>query len=270
MRIHIVQKGDTLWKIAQKYGVNFEQLKSMNTHIANPDAIMPGMKIKIPTTAGYVKKEMPVKEMPVKKEKPIAEHPFAQEKPQALPVEEEMPVPEQPKEIMKEVPKPIYMPKPPQTIIPAIDINNYYMLNMAKMQVEQPQPIQQPITVPTPPTLPPMKEMPVLEEEKEEPIAPEMEEVQEEVAPAPQPQPQPFVYMQPVYPCIPVTPLMPGTGMPCHSFVPVMQPAGYHSTCQGHYFMPMGTGYQLPMPMMQQPYDPALQQGIYGQPGISG
>ena len=60
MKIHIVQKGDTLWKIAKKYGVNFEELKKMNSQLSNPDMIMPGMKIKVPTTGGNIKKEAPI------------------------------------------------------------------------------------------------------------------------------------------------------------------------------------------------------------------
>ncbi|MEH6944270.1 SafA/ExsA family spore coat assembly protein, partial [Bacillus sp. JJ722] len=48
MKIHIVQKGDTLWKLAKKYGVHFEELKKLNSQLSNPDMIMPGMKIKIP------------------------------------------------------------------------------------------------------------------------------------------------------------------------------------------------------------------------------
>ncbi|GAA0354924.1 SafA/ExsA family spore coat assembly protein [Bacillus horti] len=51
MKIHIVQKGDTLWKLAEQYGVNFEELKKANSQLSNPDLIMPGMKIKIPTGA---------------------------------------------------------------------------------------------------------------------------------------------------------------------------------------------------------------------------
>ncbi|MGE7693040.1 LysM peptidoglycan-binding domain-containing protein [Lysinibacillus sp. NPDC094177] len=48
MRIHIVQKGDTLWKIAKEYGVSFEDLKRLNAHLANPDYIVPGMEIILP------------------------------------------------------------------------------------------------------------------------------------------------------------------------------------------------------------------------------
>ena len=51
LRIHIVQKGDTLWKIAQKYNVDFEELKRLNSHLSDPNTLMPGMKIKIPS--GY-------------------------------------------------------------------------------------------------------------------------------------------------------------------------------------------------------------------------
>ncbi|MHA6252131.1 LysM peptidoglycan-binding domain-containing protein [Oceanobacillus sp. CAU 1775] len=50
MKIHIVQKGDTLWEISQKYNVDFEELKELNAHLASPDMIMPGMKIRIPST----------------------------------------------------------------------------------------------------------------------------------------------------------------------------------------------------------------------------
>lgn len=74
MKIHIVQKGDTLWKIAKTYNVEFTELKKANVHIASPDMIMPGMKIKIPTDDKHVKHETKQKkdikksmELPVKK-----------------------------------------------------------------------------------------------------------------------------------------------------------------------------------------------------------
>src|SRR5699024_11682196 len=46
--IYIVQKDDTLFKIAKKHKVTVEEIIRLNTHIANPDYIMPGMKIKLP------------------------------------------------------------------------------------------------------------------------------------------------------------------------------------------------------------------------------
>lgn len=67
MKIHIVQKGDTLWEISQKYNVDFEELKEMNAHLASPDMIMPGMKIRIPsaTKLKESKKQMNKKEIVV-------------------------------------------------------------------------------------------------------------------------------------------------------------------------------------------------------------
>lgn len=73
MKIHVVQKGETLWKIAQKYGVDFEQVKQLNTQLSNPDMVMPGMKIKIPSTTKQVTKEVPVQK---EVEQYPAKHPY--------------------------------------------------------------------------------------------------------------------------------------------------------------------------------------------------
>ncbi|MFC2948472.1 SafA/ExsA family spore coat assembly protein [Virgibacillus sediminis] len=87
MKIHIVQKGDTLWEIAQQYGVDFEQLKDMNSQLSSPDMIMPGMKIKIPGTSKAVKKDnQQLKETQKKEvEKPKAPKP---PKPQLQPAKQ--------------------------------------------------------------------------------------------------------------------------------------------------------------------------------------
>lgn len=58
MKIHIVQKGETVWEIANKYGVDFEQVKESNPQISSPDMIMPGMKLKIPSSTKKVKKDV--------------------------------------------------------------------------------------------------------------------------------------------------------------------------------------------------------------------
>ncbi|WP_173916020.1 SafA/ExsA family spore coat assembly protein [Halobacillus sp. Marseille-Q1614] len=102
MRIHIVQKGDTLWKISKKYGVDFEELKAVNSQLSNPDMIMPGMKIKVPQGKKQVKKEAP-KEMP-KKEMPIKEMPKKEMPKKEAPVEE-MPKQEAPPKKAAPVPK---------------------------------------------------------------------------------------------------------------------------------------------------------------------
>ncbi|GGA35418.1 LysM peptidoglycan-binding domain-containing protein [Psychrobacillus lasiicapitis] len=69
MQIHIVEKGDTLWKISRSYGVSFEELKRLNAHLANPEYIVPGMKIFIPDTKSMESVNHPYSEnRPVKKE----------------------------------------------------------------------------------------------------------------------------------------------------------------------------------------------------------
>ncbi|WP_374717088.1 SafA/ExsA family spore coat assembly protein [Geobacillus thermodenitrificans] len=116
MKIHIVQKGDTLWKIAQKYGVDFEQLKKINGHLSDPNMIMPGMKIKVPTAGVPIKKETKTY-APSKKPK-VGEHPYAETKPfvsfnidaemdtaSGAVSENEIPVNEAPKAVEKEKPK---------------------------------------------------------------------------------------------------------------------------------------------------------------------
>ncbi|RLQ98079.1 LysM peptidoglycan-binding domain-containing protein [Falsibacillus albus] len=214
MKIHIVQKGDTLWKIAKKYGVNFEELKKMNAQLSNPDMIMPGMKIKVPTSGGNINKE--VGGAKVSYGSNPKEHPYTNQKPihKEAPVApmKEMPKKEAP---VKEVPKPIYAPKIPQPVIPEIDINNYYMMNMANMQMQsQPQ---------APPVPPKPKEIPKEEPKAEKPIE------------GGQP--------EPMY-CVPVTPVMPGSGF-CPPGPGHMMPHHMMPQVQGAYTMPMQ------QPMMQ-------------------
>ncbi|MFM1652383.1 SafA/ExsA family spore coat assembly protein [Brevibacillus sp. B_LB10_24] len=55
MKIHIAQKGDTMWKIANEYGVDFQELLRTNSQLKNPDRISPGVKIKLPA------KQVPLK-----------------------------------------------------------------------------------------------------------------------------------------------------------------------------------------------------------------
>ncbi|WP_052352841.1 SafA/ExsA family spore coat assembly protein, partial [Neobacillus dielmonensis] len=262
MKIHIVQKGDTLWKIAKKYGVNFEELKKLNTQLSNPDMIMPGMKIKVPTTGGTIKKEGPVSNPGVKKEVPLKEQPV-KEMPvpkKEVPIKEvpikEVPVKEVP--IAKEAPKAPYTPKMPLQIIPEIDVNNYYMMNMQQMKVEQPQlppkpvnilpevkpevpkekVIEKPITMPKTPV--PPKEAPVqMLPPKEMPIQ------------APPPMEAPIVMPQQEY-CVPVTPILPGSGFcppfggfPVQPYMPFQPVAGMPGPGMGA----MPTGYVPPVTM---------------------
>jgi LysM repeat protein len=49
--VYVVQKGDLLSKIAQRFGVTVEQILSANPKIKNPDKIKPGDQIIIPDAA---------------------------------------------------------------------------------------------------------------------------------------------------------------------------------------------------------------------------
>ncbi|PQD96378.1 hypothetical protein CYL18_00310 [Pradoshia eiseniae] len=195
MKIHIVQKGDSLWKIAKKYGVNFELLKKTNSQLSNPDMLMPGMKIKIPETNSSPKKEMDTKVNFGVKEAPV-QH-MTQVKPQPLkqPAAKEMPIQyKEKKEAVKEMPKMPYI-APKETVkpvIPEIDINNYYLMNMTKMEVPPPMPIYKEK---------PKKEEPVIL--KEQPIKemPKVESPEPMPMPMPKPVPMPvpqYEYCQPV------------------------------------------------------------------------
>ncbi|HYK74000.1 MAG TPA: SafA/ExsA family spore coat assembly protein, partial [Pseudoneobacillus sp.] len=262
MKIHIVQKGDTLWKIAKKYGVNFEELKKMNSQLSNPDMIMPGMKIKVPTSGGSVKKEapmnlgakkeMPKAEAPLVKEQPIVEAPIAQAPIKEAPV---MPIKEAPIMPVKEAPKVTYTPKIPQPVIPDIDINNYYMLNMANMSVQQPQLPPKPTNI-----LPEVKEVP----KAVAPIQEVPKEIPQAVAPIAESPELPIQggFEQPMYPeyCIPVSPILPGSGL---------QPGLYSPQPFVPYQQPVAMPYQ-PMPYQPMPYQAAPSAvNPAGMPGVS-
>lgn len=237
VKIHIVQKGDTLWKIAQKHGVDFEELKKMNAQLSNPEMVMPGMKIKVPEVGGGHKKEIPHhpqhnlqgvhKEMPhhqqgVHKEMPKVQHPYLPKK--EAPKHVAKPPKEVKKEHPKEQPHTIYQPIMPQPQTPSeIDINNYYMMNMSQLQTQ----VQQP--------LPPQ---PV----KQEVESPPKQEMPEKVAPA--------EYAQPMYPnyCYPVQPVMPSCD-PCY---PYPQPYPHQNMhMHPHQWMPQVQGAMMQPNHMQ-------------------
>lgn len=66
MKIHIVQNGDTLYLLAKSYKVELANLIESNPQLANPDILMPGMKITIPTN----KKQINLVDKETKKAKP--------------------------------------------------------------------------------------------------------------------------------------------------------------------------------------------------------
>ncbi|MGE5404456.1 MAG: LysM peptidoglycan-binding domain-containing protein, partial [Candidatus Saccharibacteria bacterium] len=50
-QLYTVKQGDTLFLIAQRYGVSLDALIAANPQIVNPDIIQPGQIICIPVTA---------------------------------------------------------------------------------------------------------------------------------------------------------------------------------------------------------------------------
>ncbi len=51
---YTVVSGDSMWKIAVKYEVGLSEIKSVNSHIINPDLIYPGQVLNIPRTDATV------------------------------------------------------------------------------------------------------------------------------------------------------------------------------------------------------------------------
>ncbi|WP_010531114.1 SafA/ExsA family spore coat assembly protein [Lentibacillus jeotgali] len=138
MRIHIVQKGDTLWEIAKQYGADFEQVKQLNPQLSSPDMIMPGMKIKIPASSKPVKKEeMQHKEVQKETQKPIAEKPYKDTSPKPMPVTKEDDV-KQPKDIKPKMPMQPKMPSMEQ------EMNYYTTINLPQIPAYK-QPEDKPI-----------------------------------------------------------------------------------------------------------------------------
>ncbi len=276
MKIHVVQKGDTLWNISKKYGVDFEELKKMNTQLSNPDMIMPGMKIKVPTGNVPVKKEIQtnvgtVKES-VKKEAPIAAkkeaakkeapkkeavHPYADKSPQPLPVMEA-------KEEIKEKKVP-YTPKMPTPSPINIEGNKLNMLNLESLKAPSAPPIlpgmmqpeEKPQVAGVQEKAPQKAPQVAGVQEKAPQKAPQVAGIQEKVpkqAPQvagvqdgfPQQVPMPtapvgYTPPQPAeYPCVPMSPVLPGSGLGPFASPPVPpfqqgapMPMGYPGYPQG-------------------------------------
>lgn len=61
MRIYIVQKGDTLQKIAAEHNVGIDTLMQLNSHISSEEFIVPGLKIKIPKSSLELKQKKELK-----------------------------------------------------------------------------------------------------------------------------------------------------------------------------------------------------------------
>ncbi|QKY69571.1 SafA/ExsA family spore coat assembly protein [Lentibacillus sp. CBA3610] len=241
MKIHIVQKGDTLWEIAQQYGVDFEQVKQLNPQLSSPDMIMPGMKIKIPATSKQVKQEgMQQKETQKETQKPAAEKPYKDTSPKPMPTIKEDDV-KKPKDVKPKMPVQPKMPTIEQEM-------NHYTINLPQIpsykheddesSEKQKKMYYQPYPVP----VKPYQHMPH--------------------PPAPMPQKEP--YAPPKNDC--------GCGGPKQTPMQMhQQPTHHHQHMPMHQQpMPMPPMHHQPMmePMKHQP--PPVQQPMFEQPMKTG
>ncbi|MDG3043225.1 hypothetical protein OE903_01280 [Bacillus sp. B6(2022)] len=97
-------------------------MKKLNSQLSNPDLIMPGMKIKIPSSGVPVKTDHhKAKEMPKAKE-----HPYVKEKPKDVVQVQDTKPKEKPNEPVPYVPP---VPKIEQPVFPQVDVN-YYQTNL--------------------------------------------------------------------------------------------------------------------------------------------
>ncbi|MEC5422054.1 SafA/ExsA family spore coat assembly protein [Virgibacillus sp. C22-A2] len=263
MRIHIVQKGDTLWEISKKYGVDFEQVKQLNSHLSSPDMIMPGMKIKIPGSSKPVKEEN-IPAVDVKKE--TVKKPYKDISPKPLPVIKEddkhkhmVVKPEMPIQQPPQMPQ---MPMQPIMQMPVMEqeLKNYTTINFPEMPhykepekkepIKKEKPMPKPIPEPAPKIMP--KAMP-------EPVPKMMPISMPQPMPKPKdqplpPQPMPMQMMVPmcchiIHPCYPPVdfPVMAhmGEGFFPHGPMPHPQLGGVmHNTGPG-------PGMEMPISPMQ-------------------
>ncbi len=299
MKIHIVQQGDTLWKLAKKYDVDFEQLKAVNNHLSNPDVIMPGMKIKIPAAGVPVKKQAVKKEEPIKAQQP-KEAPIMKEAP--IKKEEVVIAPKEEFKVPAPPPAPPVQPIQVQPIQQPITQQQYlHHMNM-NFNVYKPQVPPAPVEKPVAPKLPEIKELPKMEKPKpmvppplpkKEMPKPMPKQVDQPVAKPVEKQapvaPQPMYQMPVQQDCYPVTGIMPG----CAPYAPAMIQPGCSPYSPG-MFQPgypqypgmapsIPYGYQTPSPMGgfppamsgypgMAPHMPAypthMQPGQFGPPGM--
>ncbi|WP_194165488.1 SafA/ExsA family spore coat assembly protein [Oceanobacillus sp. CFH 90083] len=268
MKIHIVQLGDTLWNLAEKYNASFEELKKVNSHLANPEKLMPGMKIKIPGSKKSVQKEVSKKEQmtpvskkkeetktakkeqkkPVQKEeKKKEEHPYKQKTPTPIAVLKEDDQQEKKKEQFEAV-----MPKMPK--VPAIPILE------KEMKAEE-----KPIKKAEPPK--PKEHKKEHKKEKMKPSEEQKPACKEKQQP-PQQKPAEFegYQPQPAIPCEPMVLLpqmMPIFYMPCPPMPPMHPCSPYPGQPGMQHGFPMmppmgdcGCGNQYPLQQTQGTFHP--------------
>lgn len=265
VQIHVVKKGDTLWNIAKQYGIGFEELKALNSHLANPDYIVPGMEIMLPDNATKAKsmtkeqKTAPIQSIDKSNKQKMTE--------EIKPIEKELPMPE--------------MPETPELVEPVEQVTPEVTPMPQQPQVQfQPQPMPMPMPIPMPmpmqqPAPQPLQIHPIIidwpqQQPKQE--SPEKPIVEKEIEFVPQPQ---YIYV----PCMPPQPMYSPCGCEpmyqpmnpnpcgCNDVYPAMQqgyPYGYEQMQPMQSMNPCGCGspdmmqypYQQQMPFEQQYFEP--------------
>ncbi|HWL13306.1 MAG TPA: LysM peptidoglycan-binding domain-containing protein [Ureibacillus sp.] len=213
MRIHIVQKGETLWRIAKQYGIGLDELKRLNAHLANPDYIVPGMEIILPEGSAASKSAMTKEQMTLPKStKEMITAPKQQLTKEQLT-----------KEVPKEIPKVVEtapIPEPVPMPMPQVELTPQFQFDFApQMHFEQPKaapaPAPQPAPQPVPAPQPIYIQVPVpqVETKVETTVEKEVEYIQ---VPVPQ-----IIYI----PYIPQQPCIQHKPCGCH------EQAYYHNPC---------------------------------------
>ena len=221
MKIHIVQKGDTLWNLAKKYGVSFEEVKQLNAQLADPDQIMPGMKIKIPTNTKQVQKQ-PTNDKTM--------HPYKDTTKKAQPVIQE-------DDVKKTIPTKKQMPEK------MMMKHEKMMMKPEKPKMEAPQPTQ-PIELPKLPNFYSNNYNIDVDVDIDDNDLEINQHTTQQTYYAPQPQ-QPIQSQPPQQPMMPIYYVM-HPCMPMHPMPNQMHPMHYNHPCG-------------PMPMQQPMLDPCTQ-----------
>ncbi|MDW0118089.1 LysM peptidoglycan-binding domain-containing protein [Sporosarcina thermotolerans] len=254
MDVHIVVKGDTLWKIARQYGIPFEDLKRVNAHLANPDYIVPGMKIFLPKKAEHKPGGKGPEKMPEKHHHQPAAPPMERHhhQPAAPPMEKHHHQPAAPP-MEKHHHQPAAPPKEKHHHQPAIPPMEKHHHQPVAPKQPIPLPHEKEKVKPMPPAAPPQMKPPV-------PQPPVMQPPKlPETPPAPpvMPPPAPPVMPLPAPPVMPL-PMPPMAFQPC--FQPCCQPIMpfhcgwvpiYDADCMP--IMHPGFAQPTPLPAMQMP-----------------
>ncbi|TCP54399.1 spore coat assembly protein SafA [Tumebacillus sp. BK434] len=75
MKLHTVQKGDSLWKIAKMHGITLDAMIAANPQLANPDVLEVGQQVNVPLLPGVPEYEGPGTDVVPPGMGPVAEEP---------------------------------------------------------------------------------------------------------------------------------------------------------------------------------------------------